>query len=76
LKYLIEEWLQKEIRWQSVGKQQVRIRTSYSAFLQPEKITVTGIDLFRVAGGKLVELWLSWDQLGMMQQLGILPPPE
>lgn len=29
---------------------------------------------FAVVGGKLVELWLSWDQLGMMQQLRLVPP--
>jgi steroid delta-isomerase-like uncharacterized protein len=36
--------------------------------------TVTGMDIFRVANGKLVEFWLNWDQLGMLQQLGAIPP--
>jgi predicted ester cyclase len=36
-------------------------------------ITVTGIDVFRVEGGKLAELWQEWDQLGMMRQLGVIP---
>jgi predicted ester cyclase len=35
--------------------------------------TVTGIDIFRVAGGKIVERWGSFDGLGMMQQLGLAP---
>ena len=39
-------------------------------------VVVTGIDIFRVADGKIAELWESWDQLGMLQQLGVLPQPE
>jgi predicted ester cyclase len=27
------------------------------------------------AAGKWVEDWASWDQLGMMQQLGVIPAP-
>jgi steroid delta-isomerase-like uncharacterized protein len=39
------------------------------------QVSVTGIDLFRLAGGKVAEFWLSWDQLGLMQQLGVIPFP-
>lgn len=35
-----------------------------------KRVTVSGIDIFRVADGRLAELWQSWDQLGMMQQIG------
>jgi steroid delta-isomerase-like uncharacterized protein len=38
-----------------------------------KQVTVTGIDIFRIADGRLAELWQSWDQLGMMQQLGVAP---
>jgi steroid delta-isomerase-like uncharacterized protein len=34
------------------------------------QVTVTGIDIFRVEGGKIVERWGSFDLAGMMQQLG------
>jgi steroid delta-isomerase-like uncharacterized protein len=37
------------------------------------QVRVTGIDIFRIANGRLTELWQSWDQLGMMQQLGVIP---
>jgi predicted ester cyclase len=30
----------------------------------------------RVEGGKFVEHWANVDQLGMMQQLGLIPQPE
>jgi steroid delta-isomerase-like uncharacterized protein len=38
-------------------------------------VTVTGIDLFRFAGGKIAEHWAEFDMLGMMQQLGVIPAP-
>jgi len=39
------------------------------------QVTVTGIDIYRVAGDKIVEHWGEWDGLGMMQQLGVVPAP-
>ncbi len=36
---------------------------------------LTGISIERLAGGKVVETWVNWDALGMMQQLGVIPPP-
>lgn len=38
-------------------------------------ITMTGIDILRFEGGKVVEHWGNEDDLGLMQQLGALPPP-
>jgi len=40
-----------------------------------KRATVTGIDMFRVAGGKIAEHWGEFDMLGLMQQLGIAPGP-
>lgn len=34
--------------------------------------TVTGIDIMRIAGGKVVERWGNFDQMAMMQQLGVM----
>ncbi len=39
------------------------------------QVTMAGIDIFRVADGKIVELWGQEDMLGMMQQLGVVPEP-
>jgi steroid delta-isomerase-like uncharacterized protein len=36
------------------------------------RITVTGIVINRIAGGRMVEHWSNRDDLGMMQQLGVI----
>ena len=38
-----------------------------------KSFTITGIEIHRFAGGKLVELWNIPDMLGVLQQLGIIP---
>ena len=38
-------------------------------------VTITGICILRIVGGKIVEEWGEMDNLGMMQQLGAVPPP-
>ena len=39
-----------------------------------KQIVVKGIEVFRIVDGKIVELWASTDNLGMMQQLDVIPP--
>jgi predicted ester cyclase len=36
-------------------------------------VSVSGIDISRVASGKFVEHWQSADNLGLLQQLGVVP---
>lgn len=40
-----------------------------------KQITIKGIDINRVAGSKMTEHWEEFDMLGLMQQLGMVPPP-
>jgi steroid delta-isomerase-like uncharacterized protein len=37
--------------------------------------TITGITIERKVDGKTVEGWNNFDQLGMLQQLGVIPVP-
>ncbi len=41
-----------------------------------KQVRVALIDVNRIESGKLVERWGISDMLGMMQQLGVVPPPE
>lgn len=38
-----------------------------------KQVTVTGITIARIEDGRLREDWTSWDTLGMLQQLGVVP---
>lgn len=38
-----------------------------------KQATVTGITITRIANGKGVETWADGDDLGLMQQLGVIP---
>ena len=40
-----------------------------------QPVRVSGLAIYRVAGGRVVEQWLEYDQLGMLQQLGVIPAP-
>ena len=37
-------------------------------------VDVTGVRVDRMANGKIAESWFHWDGLGMLQQIGALPP--
>jgi len=41
-----------------------------------KQIEVKGIEVLRIADGKVAENWVSMDNLGMMQQIGVIPPME
>jgi len=38
-------------------------------------VNVAGIEIVRVEGNTLAERWATIDQLGMLQQLGVVPMP-
>jgi len=40
------------------------------------KVTVTSIAIVRIADGRIQESWNSWDQMGLLQQLGVVQPPR
>ena len=37
------------------------------------EITLSGIYIFRIEDDRIAEVWNLWDQLGELQQLGVLP---
>jgi predicted ester cyclase len=40
------------------------------------RVRYEGMDFFRFEDGKMVEHWTSTDDLGLMQQLGVVPSSE
>ena len=37
------------------------------------KVSVDGITIHHIVNGKIMDSYVSWDALGMMQQLGAVP---
>jgi predicted ester cyclase len=40
-----------------------------------KKVTVTAVDAYRIANGKVAETWHIEDQVGLLTQLGVIPAP-
>jgi steroid delta-isomerase-like uncharacterized protein len=40
-----------------------------------KEVTMSGITIYRLSGGKIAEARSNFDQLGMLHQLGVIPPP-
>jgi steroid delta-isomerase-like uncharacterized protein len=76
LRFTIEEVIEQRdrvvIRWTATGTHQGDLHG-----LAPtgRTATVTGITIWRMAGGRVVEGWTNWDTLGLMQQIGAAPAP-
>ena len=68
--YLIEQDDKVVARWTSV-------MTHQGEFLgiapTGKQATITGTSIQRISGGKIVEGWDNWDQLGLLVQIGALP---
>lgn len=58
------------IRWQATGTHEGPLME-----LPPtgKQVTLKGMNFLRLEGGKIVEDWVLWDGMGLMQQLGIGP---
>jgi steroid delta-isomerase-like uncharacterized protein len=41
-----------------------------------KSFTISGIDIHMLRGGKMAEHWDMVDQLGLLQQLGLIPQPD
>ena len=39
-----------------------------------KSIEITGIDILRVSGGRIEEMWTNWDTLGLLRQVGATEP--
>jgi predicted SnoaL-like aldol condensation-catalyzing enzyme len=58
------------IRWEGSG---IHTGNVFGVPASGRAIKITGLDLFRIAGGQIVEVWQEADYLGLMQQMGAIP---
>ncbi|HLC35504.1 MAG TPA: ester cyclase [Anaerolineales bacterium] len=58
---------------------QTMTHTGVSMFGAPtgsgKKVKITGISIYRIASGKIVEHWSQMDVVSILQQLGVMPAP-
>jgi steroid delta-isomerase-like uncharacterized protein len=57
-------------RWTATGTQEAEL---FGIPATGKQATVTGITIGRIADGRIAENWISWDTLGLLQQLGAVP---
>ncbi|HET7077321.1 MAG TPA: ester cyclase [Chloroflexia bacterium] len=41
-----------------------------------QQVTMAGLDIYRLADGRLAEHWDQVDVMGLLQQLGVIPAPS
>jgi steroid delta-isomerase-like uncharacterized protein len=76
LRFTIEDVVEQRdrivVRWSATGTHEGELMG-----LAPTGRTgaVTGITIWRMAGGRVVEAWTNWDTLGLLQQIGAAPAP-
>jgi steroid delta-isomerase-like uncharacterized protein len=59
-------------RWTAIGTNEGELMGMPATGKQA---TTAGININRISGGKLVEGWGIFDQLGLLQQIGAIPTP-
>jgi predicted ester cyclase len=59
------------LRWTTTGR-----HTGHYGKVPPtgREVTMTGVDGYRLEGGRIVEAWSLWDALATYRQLGLVAP--
>lgn len=72
---IVEELLAEKdrvmARWTFRG---THVGDAFGVLATGKEITYTGINLFRIADGKLAESWDLFDRLWLWQQMDVIPP--
>lgn len=59
------------LRW--TGTHRGTYRTRHGSFLSSgRRIAVTGVQVLRLADGRIAETWGQWDDLELLRQIGVL----
>jgi predicted ester cyclase len=68
---LVAEGDKVVVRWRSRGIHQGEFR---GVAPTSRHVTFSGMRLFRIAEGKIAESWVNIDELGLLEQLGMVSP--
>lgn len=70
---LVAEGQMVVVRW---SMHATHIGSFYGRAPTNKLCTLTGIDIYRVAGGQICEVWHQQDVFGMLRQLGVIVFPQ
>jgi steroid delta-isomerase-like uncharacterized protein len=70
LEHLIAEGDKVVLRWRARGTHEGDLMGIPATGKQ---VTLSGIDILRIENGKIAERWAEYDNLGLLQQLGVVP---
>jgi steroid delta-isomerase-like uncharacterized protein len=70
LEHLIAEGDKVVLRWRARGTHEGDLMGIPATGKQ---VTLSGIDILRIEKGKIAERWAEYDNLGLLQQLGVVP---
>ena len=60
------------IRWPNAG---MHLGPSFGVPASGKRLRFTGLDLVHLRDGKIAALWITFDNYGVLQQMGALPAP-
>lgn len=69
IEHLVADELTVSARWTGTG-----VATGLLPGGEGRSIRTSGIDMFRIEAGRIVDGWISWDVLGLMMELGLELP--
>ena len=75
LHYVVEEEMaERDLVWTRFSATGTHLGPFLGAAPTGRTVTYTGMDLNRIADGRIVESWVNYDALALLQQVGLVPP--
>lgn len=75
LQYVVEEEMaERDLVWTRFSASGTHLGSFFGAAPTGRTVTYTGMDLNRIANGQIVESWVNYDALALLQQVGVVPP--
>jgi predicted ester cyclase len=74
LRYTIhEEMAERDLVWTRFSARGTQNGAFLGAAPTGRVVTYTGMDLNRIAHGRIIESWVNYDALALLQQMGLVP---
>ena len=75
LHYVVEEEMaENDLVWTRFSATGTHLGSFLGAAPTGKIVVYTGMDLNRVSSGRIVESWVNYDALALLQQVGLVPP--